>query len=221
VPPSPASEHGRALPLSWLRHVLSSAPRKLRLNLGAVYVIHATLQLRLLLWLVSPFVSRSFWHSLCYIDQLEQLHDHFEQAAFCSRRATTPGKSSGLGASSSSSLLPRFVLQYDQLRDSPLAVRARALRDADVAELAQSAVAARAAAASRAISAAAGLSMGHGGHAQSAQAGGAAGGSARAPLFGCGATDSATDSAGFHLTDAHSPAKSDSVSQCAAPLRLD
>jgi len=111
-------------PLAWLRSSLGFIPRKFKANLRALYVVHPTLQLRLLLWLCSPLFGHHFWPSVCYADDLIELESYFPSAGNNGDLRTVQ------------QYLPGFVRAYDAQRDSPLAARARELRAVDEAEAA-------------------------------------------------------------------------------------
>lgn len=108
--------------LGWVRQVWGLLPAKYTSQLRALYVLHPTLRLRLLLWALSPLLGRRVWERLVFVDEIAQLGAHFELRAL---------------------RLPAFVEHYDRNRDT-----ARAHLSPDASERAR--IAAEQAAARRA-----------------------------------------------------------------------
>eukprot|EP00298_Acanthocystis_sp_HF-20_P001611 c12023_g1_i1.p1 GENE.c12023_g1_i1~~c12023_g1_i1.p1 ORF type:complete len:501 (+),score=178.61 c12023_g1_i1:60-1562(+) len=67
-------ESDRQPPLAWVKKSLSLLPRKYRAKLQNLYVVHPTMWMKMLLWVLTPFISQEFWTKLVYVEKLDGLY---------------------------------------------------------------------------------------------------------------------------------------------------
>eukprot|EP00012_Vannella_robusta_P000349 CAMPEP_0206187968 /NCGR_PEP_ID=MMETSP0166-20121206/3316_1 /ASSEMBLY_ACC=CAM_ASM_000260 /TAXON_ID=95228 /ORGANISM="Vannella robusta, Strain DIVA3 518/3/11/1/6" /LENGTH=418 /DNA_ID=CAMNT_0053603649 /DNA_START=249 /DNA_END=1501 /DNA_ORIENTATION=+ len=66
-------------PTDWLSTAYTMFNRKYKKNLKALFIIHATTVVRLVLRLVKPFISVKFWKKLTYIDDINDIYEYIDR----------------------------------------------------------------------------------------------------------------------------------------------
>eukprot|EP00299_Pterocystis_sp_00344_P011737 c5529_g1_i1.p1 GENE.c5529_g1_i1~~c5529_g1_i1.p1 ORF type:complete len:514 (+),score=106.34 c5529_g1_i1:118-1542(+) len=63
----------RQPPFSWIKKAMAMLTRKYRKNLKNLLIVHPTMWMKMVFWVITPFVSSKFWQKLVYIDKLQTL----------------------------------------------------------------------------------------------------------------------------------------------------
>lgn len=63
----------RQPPFTWIKRVIGLLTRKYKKNVKNLYIVHPSMWMKMVLWFITPFVSKKFWEKLAYIDKLQTL----------------------------------------------------------------------------------------------------------------------------------------------------
>lgn len=62
----------------FIRKVYSIFTRKYKKNMKSLFVVHPTMWVKAMAWMVTPFVSSKFWRKFSYIERVSDLYSFFD-----------------------------------------------------------------------------------------------------------------------------------------------
>ena len=69
---------GNKPPLSWLRQAYDIFSRNYKKNLKRLFIVHPSFFVKVVMWFVSPFISKKFWKKLRKVDKLTEVYEELD-----------------------------------------------------------------------------------------------------------------------------------------------